>query len=559
MLNDDSIWIDRFKVTLGRSEIETFNASEKKFVNLLFGFILNIKFIFIFLNMKLKGIICFVLKRKLIFFLSFPLFTYSQIDTNYALNFNFNNHQIKEVNDKVIIKPIGVTLTDDRFGNKQSAIYLHGDATSYLNLGTSNLLKPKKGTISIWVNLDRKIYTGKGYDANPIIITKNDTGYDFINAYALCYDEYAKRFGASSTKDSTKEATVASIDQPVFGKWYHMVMTYDNDYLLFYINGVLQGSATKGFETKFLHTDSVVVGNMASKKNDRWSEGIFDDIQIFHRVLNAKEVKELYEAPNPNRTSIIIKSILFYSGIALVILVVAFLLVVNHRRRLKKEEERFKLSSKLHEMETKVIKAQMNPHFMFNALNTIQQFIITNENEKAQYYLSKFSILIRKLLENTAKDSNSLADEIDILNKYLEIESLRFNNVFKYSIDVDKRINAAKTFIPHFLIQPFVENAIWHGLLTKEGNKNLTISFESINETKIACIIDDNGVGRRASEAKQSLEKKSLAINFIQQRLDLMNKMMQEGFKIIITDKLNDKGNSDGTKVTITMPIIKNM
>ncbi len=349
-----------------------------------------------------------------------------------------------------------------------------------------------------------------------------------------------------------------SADEAKFNEWYHLVVTYDNYYMSFYVNGELQQKVPKGYETMFLKTDSVVVGNTASKKNDRWSQGIFDDIQIFNRVLTDKEVKELYEAPNPNRGRIILKNILFYSGLALSVLLIAFLLVVNHRRRLKKEEERFKLSSKLHEMETKVIKAQMNPHFMFNSLNTIQQFIITNENEKAQYYLTKFSRLIRKLLENTAKDNNSLVEEIDILNRYLEIESLRFNNVFKYTIDVDKRLDVDKTFIPHFLIQPFVENAIWHGLLAKEGDKNLTITFELITETKIACTIDDNGVGRKVSEARQSLEKKSLAINFIQQRLDLINNMMKSDYKITITDKTDKDSNSEGTKVVLCLPIVKN-
>jgi hypothetical protein len=482
----------------------------------------------------------------------------SQTDTNYILNFNFNDHQIKEASNKVIIKPVGISLVEDRFGNKQSAIYLHGHPASYLNLGTSNLLKPKGGTISVWINLDHRVYAGKGNDANPIIVTKNYPGDDYYCSYGLYYDCLTKRLGVASQKDSTQNVSIMSVDEAEFNKWYHLVVTYDNKYMAFYVNGQLQQQALKGYETIFLKTDSVVVGNNANKKNDRWSQGIVDDIQIFHRVLNAKEVKELYEAPNPNRAKIILKNVLFYSGIGILILLAAFLLVANRRRALKKEEEKLKLNRKLYEMETKVIKAQMNPHFMFNSLNTIQQFIITNENEKAQYYLSKFSRLIRKLLEHTTKDNINLADEIDLLNRYLEIESLRFNNIFKYDIETDKKIDAAKTFIPHFLIQPFVENAIWHGLLAKDGDKNLRISFELVNEYKLACTIDDNGVGRKNSEARPNPEKKSLAINFIQQRLDLMNKMMKGDFKINIIDKADEKGNSEGTKIVITLPIIKN-
>src|SRR6185312_1291737 len=298
---------------------------------------------------------------SLVFILSFK-HSFAQTDSNYVLNFNFNDHQIKEANNKVIIKPVGISLTDDRFGNKQSAIYLHGDAFSYLNLGTSNLLKPKAGTLSLWVKLDRRVYTGKGYDCNPIIVTKNDTGYDFNVAYGLAYDGYSNRFVANSFKDSTKETTVKSHELAIFGKWYHFVITYDNNFFTYYENGEMQQKIPKGFETMFLKTDSVVIGNGASKKNDRWSEGTFDDIQIFHRVLNENQVKQLYEAPNPNRNSIILNNVLFYTGIGLLIVLVAFLFVVGRRNSLKKAEEKLKLASKLYEMETKVIKAQMNPH-----------------------------------------------------------------------------------------------------------------------------------------------------------------------------------------------------
>ena len=492
----------------------------------------------------------------LLFSFSLSFLSFSQTDTNYVLNFNFNDHQINEADNKLLIKPVGVSLADDRFGNKESAIYLSGDEMSYLNLGTSNLLKPKVGTISLWVNLDRRVYTGKGYQSNPVIVTKNDTGYDFINAYCIGYDCYSKRWGALSSKDSTKESVTHAIDEIIFGKWYHLTITYDNNFFTFYVNGKLQQKTTKGFETKFLKTDSVVVGNNASKKNDRWSQGTFDDIQIFHRVLNEKEVKELYEAPNPNKIRLILNKILLYASIAGAVFIMAYLLVLNNRRKLKREEEQFKLKSKLYEMEIKLIKSQMNPHFLFNSLNSIQQLVALDEKDKAQYYLSKFSRLIRKLLEHTTKDNLSLADEIDILNRYLEIESLRFNHVFKYSIEVDSKINTLTTFIPHFLIQPFVENAIWHGLLPKKGDKNLTINFQLVSENKISCIIEDNGVGRK--EKKKNFEKKSLAIDFIQQRLDLMNENLGMDLSLIITDKIDKEGNSEGTTVVLYLPILKN-
>jgi len=157
----------------------------------------------------------------------------AQTDTNYVLNFNFNEHQIKEADDKIIIKPVGVSLVDDRFGNKQSALYLHGNPYSYLNLGTSKLLKQKTGTISLWVNLDRRVYTGKGYDCNPIILTKNGPGNDFFCAYGLFYDCNSRRFATITHKDSTKDVIISSLDEALFNKWYHLVVTTNNNYVTF--------------------------------------------------------------------------------------------------------------------------------------------------------------------------------------------------------------------------------------------------------------------------------------------------------------------------------------
>jgi hypothetical protein len=508
---------------------------------------------------KENPILVSINKRLLVLGFIFPFSLFAQTDTNYVLRFDFNDHQIKEANNKLPIKPVGVSLTDDRFGNKQSAIYLHGHSASYLNLGTSTLLKPKSGSISLWVNLDRRIYTGKGYDCNPIIITKNGPGYDFIGSYMIAYDSYSRRLTALTSKDSTKEVFVCSIDEALFNKWYHLAITYDDNYFSFYLNGKLQQKYAKGFETMFLKSDSVVIGNFASKKNDRWSQGTVDDIQIFHKVLNEQEIQALYEAPNPNRAAIIWDTILRYVFLALSVVLVSYLFVLNNKRKLKREEEKFKLKSKLYEMEIKMIKAQMNPHFIFNSLNAIQQFISLKENEKAEFYLSSFSRLIRKLLENTTKENVSLSDEIDILKHYLEIESLRFNHVFNYTIEVDKKIDIITTYIPHFLIQPFVENAIWHGLLPKKGDKLLSVTFQLVTESKIICTIDDNGVGRKYKKTLQKFEKdKSLAISFIQQRLDLMNKNLGMDLNLEIIDKEDKDGNSEGTKVVLYLPIIKN-
>ncbi|MBL7909927.1 MAG: histidine kinase [Bacteroidia bacterium] len=234
--------------------------------------------------------------------------------------------------------------------------------------------------------------------------------------------------------------------------------------------------------------------------------------------------------------------------------ILAFAIRFRYLAAFKKERAKNELRINMLELETKALKVQMNPHFIFNSLNSIQQFILANENDNAYLYLSKFAKLVRKLLESTASESISLAEEMDILKAYVEIEALRFEDVFSYEFYVDEKLDQVGIRIPHMLVQPFIENAIWHGLLHKTGAKNLKISFYYINEKTLNCIVEDNGVGRDFKKNKaETLEgKRSLAIEFIKQRLELISKTKNSncGFEII------DKNEAAGTIVKITIPIL---
>ena len=200
----------------------------------------------------------------------------------------------------------------------------------------------------------------------------------------------------------------------------------------------------------------------------------------------------------------------------------------------------------------------MDPHFIFNSLNTILQFIITQQNDKAEVYLTKFSKLIRKILESNTHETISLADELVILKKYLEIEALRFDEFIISDIHIGVDIDVENTFIPHMMIQPFVENSIWHGLLAKKGEKILKLEFEKKDDNTLICIIEDNGVGRTKSGlAKRIEDNVSLAINFIEQRLELMSKKYNASYSLEVIDKVNEKGESLGTRAEITMPMLK--
>lgn len=218
--------------------------------------------------------------------------------------------------------------------------------------------------------------------------------------------------------------------------------------------------------------------------------------------------------------------------------------------------EKMELEKTLNESKLKAIKSQMNPHFFYNALNTIQAFILSNEKKMAVNYLSKFSLLTRTILDMTEKEDLSISEEIKTLTLYLEIEKARFNNDFEYQILCNKDLENENPKIPSMLLQPYVENAIKHGLLHKKGEKKLTISFEK--ETDFILIkIDDNGIGRKKSGELNFIKTKthkSFATDALQKRIDILNINKIKKIKLYYDDKENNTGNSLGTTVTIEIP-----
>src|SRR6218665_1815943 len=292
---------------------------------------------------------------------------FAQHDSLLTLTFDFNDQHYGEKNGLVQTRDHGLSLVRDRFGNERSAVFIHGHANSYFSLGTSTLLKTEPITISMWVKLSRRVYSGRGYECNPLLLLKNGPGDDFNCAYMLSYDGYANVIEAASTKDSLQEVIIMANESMRFGEWQHLVLTSEYNYFTFYMNGELQGRFKKGFNTPFLASDSMVLGHTANKKNERFAMGSFDDIRIFHRVLGEKEIQDLYHEPDPNRTRVILLTVLKYLGLVAGIFLVAFLLVRQRRKALKREQEKFEMNNKLYEMEIRTLKAQMNPHFIFNS------------------------------------------------------------------------------------------------------------------------------------------------------------------------------------------------
>lgn len=201
------------------------------------------------------------------------------------------------------------------------------------------------------------------------------------------------------------------------------------------------------------------------------------------------------------------------------------------------------------------LKAQMNPHFMYNTLNSIQDLVLQKDIRKTNYYLSKYSTLMRKILDSSGSNEIDIAEEIDMLQLYLELEQLRFGSEFSYSIRCSPQISQGQTSIPSMIIQPFVENAIKHGLLHKKEDKNVSVSFEKV-AGYIRCVIIDNGVGRKRAEEinkRSGRHHRSFATQATQKRLDLINVGKSQKVLLTITDLFND-GQVAGTKVILDFP-----
>lgn len=220
----------------------------------------------------------------------------------------------------------------------------------------------------------------------------------------------------------------------------------------------------------------------------------------------------------------------------------------------KKEEEKTAVNKMIAELDAKLLRSQMNPHFIFNSLNSIQKYIWENNEEEAAEYLAKFAKLMRSILESSTKDFITLEEEFKIMKIYLELEHKRSNGHFDYQLYIDASIDQNKTLTPPLLLQPFIENAIWHGLNKKSSHGNLIINVK-LDGNYVIFSVDDDGVGRRAVNGiNTTVEKKSMGISITQQRIEKLFESFTLKGSIKIIDKVNN-GISSGTCVVISLPI----
>ncbi|MEZ4936396.1 MAG: histidine kinase [Crocinitomicaceae bacterium] len=266
---------------------------------------------------------------------------------------------------------------------------------------------------------------------------------------------------------------------------------------------------------------------------------IFEKKQEEERLQQEKEKLQMAEKAHQQKLT-------FYFLLVVLVFLIALFIVFYRSQKLKAQKKEIESENKRLEIQYRLLRSQMNPHFLFNALNTINSYIMKEENLKASRALQKFSKLVRKLLNQSTKSQILLSEELEMVEQYIEIENMRFQKQFEYEIKVLGNLDSENLVIPGMIIQPFAENAILHGLMPSSEKGWLEIKVEPISDEKVLLItITDNGVGRKNKDKKSSDSHISLSTELITERLDLLRS--SKGSLNIIDLKI-------GTKVELLVP-----
>ncbi|QTE21608.1 tetratricopeptide repeat-containing sensor histidine kinase [Polaribacter cellanae] len=284
--------------------------------------------------------------------------------------------------------------------------------------------------------------------------------------------------------------------------------------------------------------------------NDKTSKYVNDIIIKYDSERKTNQLKNLAKQ-NEIAQLQLIKNRNFWIIAFITLLLFLAILYFLYRQRLFENEKRILT------LEQDVLRTQMNPHFIFNALNSIKHYIINNEQKNAVYYLNKFSKLIRKILESSALKEVTLQEELETMDLYMNIENIRFSNEISYNIQVDKSLDLSKIKVPPLVLQPFLENALWHGLSSKKGAKKISLSVKKLSHDFIQIDIEDNGIGRKASakiKSNKVIQRKSIGIEITIERLNNFIKDFKNPFSIFFNDLVDRDKNSLGTKVILKIP-----
>ncbi len=275
----------------------------------------------------------------------------------------------------------------------------------------------------------------------------------------------------------------------------------------------------------------------------------------FKTVEKEKEIFILKSNQQVQKIEIQLQKNLKYSLIVLMMVLLLTAILLFNRYKLKKDKEKSEVEKARMRIEQRLLHSQMNPHFIFNSLNSINSFIGENNTQEAQTYLSKFARLMRLILENSRKNMVALEDEVNALRLNLELEQLRFDGRFNFQIDISKEIDTDDIYLPPMLIQPFIENAIMHGVKGIHGEGLISLTIK-VKDELLICIVEDNGVGRDESMRKGNKKEGhvSLGTQVTIERLEILQQEINTKSGMEIIDLKDKNGIGIGTKVVLSIP-----
>lgn len=331
-------------------------------------------------------------------------------------------------------------------------------------------------------------------------------------------------------------------------------------------------AATGHYDSAYAYLKQYVVLNDSLLNDEKERELIQKEMQYhFDKKEDSLHFQNTLLSTNNALSKLQLRQQWMYSAGALLLLLGlgGFLYYRNHNKQsklvLQLEKERAEQKQRESEFERKVsdaalhsLRSQMNPHFIFNCLNSINRYIVKSDQATASLYLTRFAKLIRLILDNSNSKTVTLANELEALRLYIEMESIRFEKKFTYTISVDEDVQPDCTYVPPLIIQPYVENAIWHGLLHKETEGHLIIHVSRPSMNLLECVIEDDGIGRvkaRELKSKSASTKKSLGMKLTEDRLALLNKQMQMDSSVEVEDMMSAVGDASGTRVIVRIPI----
>lgn len=289
----------------------------------------------------------------------------------------------------------------------------------------------------------------------------------------------------------------------------------------------------------------------AKTLNERNLAYVNELITKYDKQRSENQIKDLAKKNQIAQLQITKNRTLWIIAFSVFMLIAVVVFSIDKQKGLKNEK-------KVLSLKQEALRSQMNPHFMFNALNSIKLYIIKNNQKKATSYLNKFSKFMRKILEASDLQETSLKEEIETMKLYLSLENIRFSNEISFNVKTDSSLNLETIKIPPLVLQPFLENSIWHGLSSSKKRKKITIFIQKISSEYVLINIEDNGIGRKAStkiKAKKHINRKSIGINLTKDRLTNFVKNKKNNYSVFYKDLEDKNRNSLGTKVIIKLPL----